>query len=110
MLFLTVGTLFFLGLAAVLLALQPAALFNGMIASDLFATFFKWLFLAAAGLTVIIAASSTEFGRDQIGVFYPLLLSIVLGMFLMASTTDLLMMYPAVELPGGCAGGCQRPV
>jgi NADH-quinone oxidoreductase subunit N len=82
-------------LAAVLLSLQPVeprGLFNGMIASDPFAPFFKWLFLAAAGLTVIIAASSTEFGRDQIGVFYPLLLSIVLGMFLMASTTDLLMM------------------
>ena len=100
-LFLTVGTLLFLGLAGVLLALQPSAprgLFNGMIASDPFATFFKWLFLAAAALTVLIAARSTEFGRQQIGVFYPLLLSIVLGMFLMASAMDLLMMYLAVEL------------
>jgi NADH-quinone oxidoreductase subunit N len=69
-----------------------------MIASDPFATFFKWLFLAAAALTVLIAARSTEFGRQQIGVFYPLLLSIVLGMFLMASAVDLLMMYLAVEL------------
>jgi NADH-quinone oxidoreductase subunit N len=96
-----VGTLLFLGLAGVLLALQPSAprgLFNGMIASDPFATFFKWLFLAAAALTVLIAARSTEFGRQQIGVFYPLLLSIVLGMFLMASAMDLLMMYLAVEL------------
>ena len=100
-LFLTVGTLLFLGLAGVLLAMQPSApraLFNGMIASDPFATFFKWLFLAAAALTVLIAAGSTEFGRHQIGVFYPLLLSIVLGMFLMASAVDLLMMYLAVEL------------
>jgi len=100
-LFLTIGSLFFLGLAGVLLAMQPAtprALFNGMIASDPFATFWKWLFLGAAGLTVLIAARSTEFGRDQIGVFYPLLMSIVLGMFLMASTVDLLMMYLAVEL------------
>ncbi len=100
-LFLTVGTLLFLGLAGVLLAMQPSAprgLFNGMIASDPFATFFKWLFLAAAALTVLIAARSTEFGRHQIGVFYPLLLSIVLGMFLMASAVDLLMMYLAVEL------------
>src|SRR5208283_369202 len=86
-LFLTIGSLFFLGLAGVMLAMQPSAprlLFNGMIASDPFATFFKWLFLAAAALTVLIAARSTEFGRNQIGVFYPLLLSIVLGMFLMA--------------------------
>jgi NADH-quinone oxidoreductase subunit N len=100
-LFLTIGSLFFLGLAGVLLAMQPSAprlLFNGMIASDPFATFFKWLFLAAAALTVLIAARSTEFGRHQIGVFYPLLLSIVLGMFLMASAVDLLMMYLAVEL------------
>ena len=100
-LFLTIGSLFFLALAGVLLALQPSAprlLFNGMIASDPFATFFKWLFLAAAALTVLIAARSTEFGRQQIGVFYPLLLSIVLGMFLMASAMDLLMMYLAVEL------------
>jgi NADH-quinone oxidoreductase subunit N len=100
-LFLTVGTLLFLGLAGVLLAMQPSApraLFNGMIASDPFATFFKWLFLVAAGFTVLIAAGSTEFGRHQIGVFYPLLLSIVLGMFLMASAVDLLMMYLAVEL------------
>jgi NADH-quinone oxidoreductase subunit N len=100
-LFLTVGSLLFLGLAGVFLAMQPSAprgLFNGMIASDPFATFFKWLFLAAAALTVLIAARSTEFGRQQIGVFYPLLLSIVLGMFLMASAMDLLMMYLAVEL------------
>ena len=100
-LFLTIGTLAVLGVAAGFLAAQPAeprVLFNGMIASDPFATFWKWLFLMAAGLTVLIAARSTEFGREQIGVFYPLLLSIVLGMFLMASTVDLLMMYLAVEL------------
>jgi NADH-quinone oxidoreductase subunit N len=100
-LFLTVGCLLVLTVAGIFLAMQPfapRALFNGMIASDPFATFFKWLFLAAAGLTVLIAARSTEFGRNQIGVFYPLLLSIVLGMFLMASTENLLMMYLAVEL------------
>jgi NADH-quinone oxidoreductase subunit N len=100
-LFLTLGALLVLTVAGIFLAMQPSApraLFNGMIASDPFATFFKWLFLAAAGLTVLIAARSTEFGRNQIGVFYPLLLSIVLGMFLMASTENLLMMYLAVEL------------
>jgi NADH-quinone oxidoreductase subunit N len=99
-LFLTLGALTFLGIAGVFLATQSPesrSLFNGMIASDPFATFFKWLFLAAAALTVLIAARSSEFGRDQVGVFYPLLLSIVLGMFLMASAIDLLMMYLAVE-------------
>ena len=100
-LILTLAALLVLGVAAVFLSAQPAeprVLFNGMIASDPFATFFKWLFLSAAALTVLIAARSSEFGPDEIGVFYPLLFSIVLGMCLMASTTDLLMMYLAVEL------------
>ncbi len=75
MLFLTLGTLLVLGVAAGFLAAQPAqprVLFNDMIANDPYATFWKWLFLSAAGLTVLIAARSTQFGRDQIGVFYPL--------------------------------------
>jgi hypothetical protein len=58
-LFLTIGALLVLGVAAGFLAAQPAeprVLFNGMIASDPFATFWNWLFLSAAGLTVLIAA------------------------------------------------------
>jgi NADH-quinone oxidoreductase subunit N len=101
LLFLTLGALLVLGVTAAFLAVQPVTprvLFNGMIASDPFATFWKWLFLLTAGLTVLIAARSSEFGRDQLGVFYPLMLSVVLGMFLMASSTDLLMIYLAIEM------------
>jgi NADH-quinone oxidoreductase subunit N len=98
---LTFAALAFFGGAAALLAMQPSedkSLFNGMIASDPFATFFKWIFLAAGFLTVIIAAKAKEFGTNRLGVFYALLLSVVLGMFLMASATDLLMLYLAVEM------------
>ncbi|MCM2334019.1 MAG: NADH-quinone oxidoreductase subunit N [Anaeromyxobacteraceae bacterium] len=87
--------------AAALLAAQPPearSLFNGMIATDGFATFFKWLFLAAAALTVMIAAPGKEFPPARLGEFYALLMAIVLGMFLMASATDLLMAYLAIEL------------
>ena len=100
-LLLTLAALACLGVAASLLAFQPdpsRAMFNGMLASDRFATFWKWLFLAAGVLTVLIAAPSTEFGPRRIGVFYALLLAVVLGMFLMASSLDLLMLYLAVEL------------
>jgi NADH-quinone oxidoreductase subunit N len=100
-LILTVAALTAIGVAAVLLAFQPEpshAMFNGMVASDGFATFWKWLFLGAGGLTVLIAAPSGEFGPRRIGVFYALLLAVVLGMFLMASSLDLLMLYLAVEL------------
>jgi len=98
---LTVAALAFLGWAAAMLAIQPPdgqVLFNGMIANDAFATFFKWLFLAAGGLTVLIAAQGKDFPPGKIGQFYALLLAIVLGMFLMASATDLLMAYLGLEL------------
>jgi NADH-quinone oxidoreductase subunit N len=98
---LAVAALLVLAVVAGLLCLQPGeprSLFNGMSASDGFATFFKWLFLGAAALTVLIAAPGKEFPARRIGEFYALLLAIVLGMFLMASATDLLMAYLAIEL------------
>ena len=100
-LILTLGVLACFGAAAGCLVYQHVesrSMFNGMIASDRFATFFKWLFLAAGALTVLIASRATEFGPLRLGVFYALLLAIVLGMFLMASSLDLLMIYLAVEL------------
>ena len=49
-------------------------------------------------LTVLIAAQGKDFPPQRIGEFYALLVAIVLGMFLMASATDLLMIYLAIEL------------
>ena len=98
---LTAATLAVLAIAAALLAQQPPdgqTLFNGMLANDAFASFFKWLFLAAGALTVIITAQGRDFPPRRIGQFYALLCAIVLGMFLMASAADLLMMYMAIEL------------
>jgi NADH-quinone oxidoreductase subunit N len=98
---LTAGALAVLAAAAGLLAIQPPdaqALFNGMLANDAFAIFFKWLFLGAGALTVIIAAQGRDFPPQRIGQFFALLMAIVLGMFMMASATDLLMVYLSIEL------------
>jgi len=99
--YLTLSTLVLIALAALLLARQPSgstALFNGMIASDLFATFFKWIFLAAATLTVLIVAQGEDFPNPRVGEFYALLLAVVVGLFLMASATNLLTIYLSIEL------------
>jgi NADH-quinone oxidoreductase subunit N len=99
--FLTLCTLAVLGVSATFLAFQPATpqfLFNGMIANDAFASFFKWLFLAGGALTVLIAAPSKAYPPSRIGQFYALLVTIVLGLFLMASSTDMLMIYMSIEL------------
>jgi NADH-quinone oxidoreductase subunit N len=98
---LTGAALACIAMACIFLVFQPVqshTMFNGMIASDPFATFWKWLFLGAGGLTILIAARSEEFPSSRLGVFYALLLAVVLGMFLMASTYDLLMLYLAVEV------------
>jgi NADH-quinone oxidoreductase subunit N len=98
---LTAAALAVLAGTAGLLAIQPPdaqVLFNGMVANDAFATFFKWLFLAAGALTILIASQGKDFPPERIGLFYALLLSIVLGLFLMASATDLLMVVLSLEL------------
>ncbi len=98
---LTVAAVAVLGLAGGFLAAQPAgstSLFNGMIATDAFATFFKWLFLAAGLLTVLIVAQGEDYPSPRVGEFYALLVTVVLGMFLMASATNLLSIYMAIEL------------
>jgi NADH-quinone oxidoreductase subunit N len=98
---LSAAALVVFGVAGALLARQPEgsqSLFNGMIASDGFATFFKWLFLAAGAMTVVVAALGTEIASERMGEFHALLVAVVLGMFLMASASDLLMMYLAIEL------------
>ncbi len=98
---LTIGALGVLGVTAALLAVQPPTpqpLFNGMVANDAFAIFFKWLFLAAGGFTILIAAQGKDFPAARIGEFYALLMAIVVGMFFMASATDLLMIYLSIEL------------
>ncbi len=99
--YLTMGALAVLGVAAWLLARQPddaQTLFNGMVANDAFANFFKWLFLGAGALTVLVASLGKDFPSQRIGEFYALLAAVVLGMFMMASATDLLMIYLSIEL------------
>jgi NADH-quinone oxidoreductase subunit N len=90
-----------LAVAAAFLARQPEGsqpLFNGMLRSDGFATFFKWLFLAAGAVTVVVVALGTDVAEERVGEFHALLLAVVLGLFLMAGASDLLMMYLAIEL------------
>jgi NADH-quinone oxidoreductase subunit N len=97
----TCATLVVLAATAAFLAAQSTAstsLFNGMIASDGFATFFKWLFLLAALLTVLIVAQGEDFPTVRVGEFYALLMAVVLGLFLMASATNLLTIYLSIEL------------
>ncbi|MDW8466678.1 MAG: proton-conducting transporter membrane subunit [Chloroherpetonaceae bacterium] len=75
--------------------------FFGMIAIDPFAIFFKYLFLGAGILAVLISMDSEELNEPKtrsLGEYYAILVAMVLGMFLMASATDMLMMFLSLEL------------
>src|SRR5438105_7690555 len=97
---LVAGALFWLALTAAATWATPSTttpLFGGLLQHDPLRLFFAWLFLGAAFLTVIIVPKSAQISPARLGEFIALLFALVLGMFLMASATDLLMIYLAVE-------------
>ena len=104
---LAVGALLVLGVAAVL-PRHPAgraagSLFNGHDRHRRVRHLLQVAVPVAAGLTVLIAAPGKDFPPQRIGEFYALLMAMMLGMFLMASATDLLMVYLSIELVSLCS-------
>jgi NADH-quinone oxidoreductase subunit N len=75
-----------------------ANLFQGMLALDSFAQFFK-LFLLLAGLLVVLSSlHAAELSSVHQGEFFALLLAVTLGMVLMANSVNLAMLYLSLEL------------
>src|ERR1041384_4421574 len=98
---LTIGALVWLALTAVAVWLTPwgnFSLFGGLLQHDPLRTFFLWLFLAAGLLTILIVPRSGQVSPARLGEFTALLFALMLGMFLMASATDLLMIYLSIEM------------
>jgi NADH-quinone oxidoreductase subunit N len=90
-------------IATIFLSLQlykvpDASLFFRMIVVDRFAIFFKIIFSLSAVLIVLFSMNSNELKKYSAGEYYCLLLSVVLGMNLLASSTNLLMIWLALEL------------
>ena len=90
-------------IATIFLSLQlyqvpDASLFFRMIVVDRFAIFFKIIFSVSALLIVLFSMNSNELKKYSAGEYYCLLLAVVLGMNLLASATNLLMIWLALEL------------
>jgi NADH-quinone oxidoreductase subunit N len=86
--------------------------FNGTFVVDSFALLFKILFLGVAAIVILISANYLAEGvRSTQGEFYFLLLSSFLGMLLMASSRDFLMLFVSLELvsaPGFLVAGFKK--
>jgi len=74
-----------------------AFLFNRMVVHDQFGVFFKVVFTLATFATVWMSLDSREVDRVSQGEYYALLVAATLGMFFMATATNLLMAYLALE-------------
>jgi len=74
---------------------EPIATLGGMIRFDWLGFFFKMLFMFAGAATALLLMDSERFGNR--GEAYLLLLASILGMNLMAVSSDLIMLFLAIE-------------
>ena len=77
---------------------QPGWLFHRMMVLDNFSLFFKVVALVATVLCIWMSIESNEIKQVHEGEYYTLLLTCALGMFFMASSSNLLMAYLSLEL------------
>jgi NADH-quinone oxidoreductase subunit N len=74
---------------------EPVSTFGSTIRFDWLGFFFKMLFIFGAGITALLLMDNEKVGNR--GEAYTLLLASTIGMCLMASAADLVMLYLAIE-------------
>ncbi|MFH1103105.1 MAG: NADH-quinone oxidoreductase subunit N [Pseudomonadota bacterium] len=72
-------------------------IFHNLYACDPFSRFFKMIFLLCGGFIVLIVFQAREIKEKHLGEFYAILFSLILGMFLLVSSSNLLMIYLSLE-------------
>ena len=72
--------------------------FGGMFVSDGYSTFFKVIFLINVVLSALISIKYIIVEKVNYGEYYSLMLFSTIGMMLMASATDLIVLYLGLEL------------
>ena len=72
--------------------------FNGMFLSDGYSMFFKLIFMLNVILTVLISVKYIVIEKVNFGEYYALILFSTLGMMIMASAGDLIVLYLGLEL------------
>ncbi len=86
------------GYALDLYSAGSALLFTDMIAIDPLAVYFKLIFYVSTALVLLFAYFSPDMRQAEMGEFASLLLAVTIGLSLMASAVDMLMMAIALEL------------
>ena len=92
------GLMVAFALTVPLFGAEERTLFFGMVALDPMAVFFKGFLILTSFLVLLAAPGSRELARSHLGEFYALLLGVTLGMLLLASSTDMLMLFLSLEM------------
>jgi NADH-quinone oxidoreductase subunit N len=96
----TIALLSVVGVAAISLTFGNSLgiTFGGMFISDGYSTFFNIVFFLNVILTVLISVKYIGIERVNLGEYYGLILFSTLGMMIMASAGDLIVLYLGLEL------------
>jgi NADH-quinone oxidoreductase subunit N len=94
----SLGLLAALWLTFPLTGAREGTLFYGMLALDPMAVFFKAFLVLTSILVLLATPGSKELEKRHLGEFYVLLLGVTLGMMLLASSCDMLMLFLSLEM------------
>lgn len=72
--------------------------FGGMVVNDGYAVFFKITFIVSLILSILISIRYLDIVKSHFGEYYSLMLFATLGMMIMASAGDLIVLYLGLEL------------
>lgn len=81
-----------------LLGVSSGEVFSGMFISDSYSLFFKIIFLISLTLSVLLSIRYVRIEKVNFGEYYSLMLFSTLGMMIMASAGDLIVLYLGLEL------------
>jgi NADH-quinone oxidoreductase subunit N len=73
---------------------------TGLVAVDSFGAFFKIILILASIFVILFSVTSNEIVKcaDRHGEYYTLIMGMILGMFLISSAADLILIYLSIEL------------
>ena len=77
---------------------QVTSLFLNSLALDPFSRIFKFVILLATIIVVLMSLRTEELANVRIGEYFALMTVMVLGLFLMTSSVDLIMIYLSIEV------------
>ncbi len=92
---LTAGLAFWMHLS--LYSMPVSMIFENMLAHDMFSTFFRGFFIASTCVVILMTMFSREVIYLKKGEFYAILLTVCVGMDLVAMSQDLVIIYLSLE-------------